>query len=413
MTALATFWLDGETVGGYRFLRCEVPARHLPAAAVMSTIYDPELQQGGTAIFRSRLVDPRELEGLRRAKADGIRVVLDIEDNHRAPREERPDALVAPERGGGAVAMIFGPKTPSREIVDEIIGGLETLHREAVEIADALIVPTESTAAAYSDHPEVHVVPNAIDPELWPPLEKPSDDVFRIGLFLSKSHGDDLELVVDALHWASLQPAVEVIVLGVWPRTELTWREYATQQAIMRGERLVSTGPDGEIVNEPLAFLDRYKARQARWNFNYRHVAPSFDYDRYRALMMELDVGLAPLVETPWSRCRADSKPLEYAMCAALPVCSDAEPYRPPWPYRWPWVDDDDSRGHGFINRLAWCIANRDEAREHGRRWRERVLEHRTIATTIDAWREAVLGAPRSTLVRSRRGDAIAGSASA
>jgi hypothetical protein len=117
------------------------------------------------------------------------------------------------------------------------------------------------------------VVANAIDADLWPPLVKPDDGVFRIGLFASASHGDDLELVVDALHWASLQPDVQVFVLGVRPRTHLTWREYRRQQQLLRGEGLVEDGVDGELVNAPFAFLHRYQRRQERWNFTYRHAA--------------------------------------------------------------------------------------------------------------------------------------------
>jgi hypothetical protein len=102
--------------------------------------------------------------------------------------------------------------------------------------------------------------------------------------------------------------------------------------------------------------------------------------------MMELDVGLCPLLETEWSRCPSDSKALEYATAGVLPVCSDAEPYRG---WQWPLVDG----AQGFLERVAWCVENRDTVREHGRLWREAVLRERTISGTIDRWRAAARSA--------------------
>lgn len=66
-------------------------------------------------------------------------------------------------------------------------------------------------------------------------------------------------------------------------------------------------------------------------------------------------------------------------------ICSTLEPYRG---WRWPLVTDP----QGFVDRLAWCVENRETVREHGLAWREAVLAERSIERTLDGWRAAVDG---------------------
>ncbi|HVR64423.1 MAG TPA: tetratricopeptide repeat protein [Polyangia bacterium] len=55
---------------------------------------------------------------------------------------------------------------------------------------------------------------------------------------------------------------------------------------------------------------------------------PAGSVDAYYDFLRRLDVGLAPLLPTPFNRCRSDVKFLEYAAHGVLAVCSDLEPYR-------------------------------------------------------------------------------------
>jgi tetratricopeptide (TPR) repeat protein len=55
---------------------------------------------------------------------------------------------------------------------------------------------------------------------------------------------------------------------------------------------------------------------------------PGGSIDAYYDFLGRLDVGLAPLLPTPFNRCRSDVKFLEYAAHGVTAICSDLEPYR-------------------------------------------------------------------------------------
>jgi tetratricopeptide (TPR) repeat protein len=52
---------------------------------------------------------------------------------------------------------------------------------------------------------------------------------------------------------------------------------------------------------------------------------PLADYYRF---LETVDIGIAPLVPTPYNRCRGDNRFIEYAAYGVLAICADLEPYR-------------------------------------------------------------------------------------
>lgn len=57
------------------------------------------------------------------------------------------------------------------------------------------------------------------------------------------------------------------------------------------------------------------------------HWVPPGPMERYTAFLQTLDVGLAPLMDTGFNRCRSDVKLLEYAAHGAVPVVQRLAPY--------------------------------------------------------------------------------------
>jgi hypothetical protein len=184
------------------------------------------------------------------------------------------------------------------------------------------------------------VCPNQVDPQDWQPLVKPDDGMFRIGWFASGSHAGDGKLVQRALAWAATQKDVEVVTLGLDPR----------------------------------------------WQFPHRKLPWTNDLSLYRRAMYKLDVGVAPIVPTPFSRGRSDVKWLEYSMAGAASVLADCEPY----------ADVPDGLAlkattpADWLRRIRWLVQNRDEARALGMAAREYVLERRTIQANVNLWAEAI-----------------------
>lgn len=216
-------------------------------------------------------------------------------------------------------------------------------HRWIAEHAHGVIVSTRALEKAYGElNDNVHVCRNSIDPDDWP---KPSqrDETFRIGWYASPSHDRDEEQVRRALSWASRQPNVEIVNIGLDPE----------------------------------------------WAFARKQVPWQRDFGKLRRELGQLDVGVCPLVGTPMTKYRSDLKALEYAMGGAMPFVQGYEPY-------WEWSDLEFARmchsPEGWMQHIKWAVANRDEVRARAQQAREYVLESRTFRTEIDRWRQAIAG---------------------
>lgn len=215
-------------------------------------------------------------------------------------------------------------------------------HRWICENASGVIVTTEALAAAYREHSDnVHVCRNSIDPDDWPQLDKPNDGVFRIGWYASPSHDRDGVMAGKAMAWASRQPNVQVVNIGL--------------------------DPPG-------------------WAFPRWWIPSQSNFIDLRPELMKLDVGISPLVGTPSAKFRSDLKPLEYGMGATLPILQAAPPYAD-WhdkPALMCWTEKD------WMEQVKWCVRNQDEVRALGQLTREYVLRERTFTTEIDHWRTAL-----------------------
>lgn len=216
-------------------------------------------------------------------------------------------------------------------------------HASILKWVDGCIVTTEYLAKQYRKHcPNVWVAPNTVDPLDWPQLKKRDDGILRIGWFASSSHIDDAKLVHRAMEWASRQPDVEVWTMGYRPP----------------------------------------------WRFPHRHVQWQ-DLPGYREALHELDIGVAPIVGTPWALCRSDLKALEYSMAGVLPVVSEVAPYEL-FTHGENCLKAKDAGD--FYKRIRSLVQNRGQVKPLAKEAKEYVLRERTTEAQIDLWRQAVDG---------------------
>lgn len=336
MALKATFW--AQATPAVTYYRCKLPARHLPGKVVKLTNRDITVDGEG------KLVVPRQ-EGaaiwsfpgnLARAKImslmqdQGTRVLVEVDDNYTTPppfyeistwieRVDRRD-----------------PRTLGKHSYE--------MHVAIAKDADGVIVSTPRLAEVYeSINSNVYLCPNCVDPDDWPERpERHRDSKLHIGWAASDSHRYDAPLIRDALCWASTQPDVEVIIIGIKPE------------------------------------ITRYK-------FRYWHMGWVDSLKAYRHNLGVLDVALCPLRPGKWEDCKSDVKAMEAAMAGALPIVSEVEPYRP-------WFD----RTYTARNEWDWrrivkhLVRNRDEIKTLAEKAREYVLAERTIQGNISKWRDAV-----------------------
>jgi glycosyltransferase involved in cell wall biosynthesis len=220
------------------------------------------------------------------ARKHGKKVVVDIDDNY----------LDLP---------------PSNKVAAEFAAGKRkrTFLSTVLSLADAVAVSTEPLRDRLVEHfrssqgmeLKTVLVPNMCDPADWdfPIAERPKDR-FVIGYTGSHSHGDDLAMVLPAIREVMLRhPHVWFEILGV-------------------------IGPENALQalrGFPQRLLDRVVLVPATDTF--REYPPHL-------LRLPWHVGIAPLVDCPFSRCKSHIKWMEYAMAEVPTVASRVHPYSHP-----------------------------------------------------------------------------------
>lgn len=347
---LAGFYCQGTPSTAY--VRCQLPARYLPGYAQMYWPIQKTDEAGrvvfptheGAAVFqypgdmiRSLLVAYMQEQG--------IRVLVDVDDNYLAMSGDWAKRAGWTHHGAG-------PHSAER-------------HRTIAGEADGVIVTTEHLARCYRKvNQNVYVCPNQIDPVDWPEPVK-EDGLLRIGWFASLSHRADGALIAPALEWASRQPNVEVVLMGVGAsRTEL-YDEHGELQGI-----------ESEVWPE---------YRQV----SFKHIPATNDLSVYRAQIGCLDVGLAPVRRGISADGRSDLKAIEYAAAGALPVLSEVPAYEG-------WRDGELCRKAAtrkdFLRVVKELVANPEQTKQLAREARAHVLAERTVARNAWRWREAIAG---------------------
>lgn len=348
--AEATFYYQGTPYTAY--LRCATPARYLPAVAqpvYMIPSSEHEEQPAfrfpdhrGAAVFQFGATQMESLV-MRWMQLNGHPVFIEVDDDYTA------DAGRITERAGWQ-RKVLQPDRKTGEVRAERQRPSIEGHLRMVRSADGVICATEHLASRYRRHnPNVWVCPNQVDPDDWPERSRPvgGDGVLRIGWLASGSHRNDWLLVAKALRWACRQKNVRVVLMGV-------------------------------EVDEP--------------GLEYELIPWMDDWNVYRVACGTIDVGLAPVVATPWSLGRSDLKALDYAVMGACPVLQD-EPIYEAWTAGETCLKaraPDD-----WLRVVKHLVYNRERIVEIAERAREYVLAERTFEGNAWRWRQALASAAR------------------
>lgn len=285
-------------------------------------------QHGDTAIWQF-LGDDARSRIVFQAQRQGLRTLMEVDDNY---------LRFAP--------TLYGRHSPwtktHREALANGTGYSVEFHRMQAPQVDGIICATDHLANEYEKfNPNIYVCPNSIDPDDWA-VEHVESDVLRIGYYGSPSHARDWPLVKKALKWAQKQDGVEVLLAGfrppAWGGKVLAWTD------------------------------DLIKGRQS---------------------LAQFDVGIAPLTRNHWADGKSDVKALEYAMAGVMPIVQDAPPYSPWKDMGWEWMPRNEKEWDEAIRDV---VAYRDDVKLLAAEAKAYVLEHRTIQTNIDRWREAIRG---------------------
>jgi glycosyltransferase involved in cell wall biosynthesis len=176
----------------------------------------------------------------------------------------------------------YGPGAPSVEIV-----------RDQIRKSNGMIVSTEYLKKAYSDHnSNIHVIPNAIDFEIWDSLKRKNSrsKKLRIGWAGGGSHDRDLLIIDKAIDKIMKKfTNVEFVFLGGYP--EIFGSKPKSKIRLLKSWYPINTYP------------------QALKDLN-------------------LDIALAPIRDNEFNRCKSNLRWLEYSALGIPTIASDVEPYR-------------------------------------------------------------------------------------
>ena len=274
---------------------------------------------------------------------------LHCEDSLRA-------VIAAREHFGKPVLMeaddyLFGVQSDQPAYADWYPGSdYEALAMAQLQASDGVIVSTDFLAKAYGAvNPKLSVVPNGVDPDLWPnPDAARVNGMVRIGWQGGASHTRDLETIKDA-----------VLSLADEFKGRVEWL-------------FIGGVPD---------FLKHHPAIKYDINF-----VPVLEYPaRMRAL--GLDIGLAPLCDSAFARSKSDLRYLEYSALGVPTVATKGPAYS---------TIQDSVTGCLATNPAEWAsalrflIQNEAKRREMGAAARHWVIKNRTNRHSAELYADAL-----------------------
>lgn len=163
----------------------------------------------------------------------------------------------------------------------------------SVKMADGVIVSSRYLADLLKDYNEkIAVIPNMFPDDFIPQMPEKYDPL----TFLFAG---------SATHTEELQPAVNAINNAYGDKAKLI---------IISDPALYNDIKTGDIKTIFHTFINQTTEYFSALNFIAAKYRPQF--------------GLAPLNQTAFNKAKAYQKAIEYALCGAIPLCSDIEPYR-------------------------------------------------------------------------------------
>lgn len=343
-----------ETLSGCYKWRAAIPAKYLRRRGHQVQIFDMDgdskYQTPDVMVFyRAHFQESPKI--IQWCKKNGIRVVFDTDDAL---------DLVPPEN---LFYSLVRPRLP--------------LYETLLKAADVVTTTTEALAGHLRQfNPNVVVVPNSVDPEEWQSARYSGAErtgPVRVGWTGSATHFADLAVALDAVRELQKKHDFLFVLQGLCEQA--SFEELHRDLLAQRGKRFFET-PVGRSVKHFLS-----KIAGIRYEFH-----PNVPVEEHAAKVrdLDLDIGIAPLLENAFNRHKSSIKFYEYAMAGAVTLASHCVPY------------SEEVSITAKNNREAW--RNKLEyllSADRASLWREQrdwVLRHRNIETNVDLWEQVLCG---------------------
>lgn len=228
------------------------------------------------------------------------------------------------------------------------------------------------------------VLPNMFDVSDWVQRPKKSNRL-RIGFAGSLTHVSDFSEVMPAL--IELQETVDFtfVLFGfsLTDATEEAWYRRNSEGFAALNQGRWEDHPFGQEVDRFHAMWQKIKSRE------WVPAVATTEYPRMLA-SLDLDIGVCPLRDTEFARCKTDIKACEYALAGTTPLCQAIPPFTtPPDGVTCPWVTcSGEDEWLEQLLRLASSASLRKDVLDDSRRY---VFDHRQIQDHVTRWEDAYL----------------------
>lgn len=232
-------------------------------------------------------------------------------------------------------------------------------------------------------NPNVIVVPNMIDPKKFP-LRAGGNKRIRIGWCGGPTHFEDLAMIMPAIAKIQSMFPVEVVLFGLL--------DGKMEETVEKARGL--SGP--EVANDP--YLASFvRMAKALASIEYRHF-PSVSYAQYpKALAdLNLDIGLCPLQDTVYNRCRSAVKFYHYAAVGTATVAGNVYPYSEECNYLAGDVDD-------WFRKIVRLVEDDEPRAAVLKEQREFVLQNRSRENGLLLYEEVLSAIPRIIQAKFRK----------
>ncbi len=314
-----------ESWWGIAWYRCHVPGMALKALGhdvLLTERIDPGWVDACDVLILQCGWQPAALNLVNAVNARGGMTVFDTDDDYWTLHPENP-------------AYGFWTR-PRLDGLAAVIRAVQTVTTTTPELAETLKTMNRN----------VKVLRNMLPDEHWPTERRPTaraGEPLVIGWAGSPGHRPDVRMIASAL----------VQILDEFPHVEL---------------QLAGAATDWMPSHPKVKFLE------------------GVPIEKYPGLLSNFDIGLAPLIDNKFNRCKSDLKFLEYSKIGIPSVVSRVAPYA-------------SSMRHGesgflAVNSKDWLKYLRTLVRDHELRERigaeaHRFAETRLISHTIGAWEKA------------------------
>lgn len=268
-------------------------------------------------------------------KEKGIKIVYDCDD---------------------ALALI-DETNPNFYAVKKDLGSVEL----ALTYADEITVSTPEMKKYMETmtNKKISVLPNCYLPSEWKVFKENHDEI-RIGFAGSSTHVPDLIEILPTIKKLQDKYNIKFYIMGMGQDTYENFFKFFRYQATDEGK--------AELVK-----LDTL-LRQIRFEW-----VPFVDYTVYPQVLtsLSLDIGLCPLKDTPFNRCRSACKSMEYTLSGAVAIASDLAPYR--YDKSSMLVEDND-----WYEKIESLIHNKEYRASKHQDYLKWLQDNRDISTQLD-----------------------------